>query len=108
VVLTRGGDLAWLASTYDRAGEVALARPGRAPRVLDRYASADLGLEDGRTLRWRDPAGYHRFFDLRHVPCPSRSRFAPELQTDRVSSPGAATPARSCSAAATWRRSATP
>jgi hypothetical protein len=84
VVLTRGGDLAWLASTYDREGEVALARPGRAPRVLDRYASADLGLEDGRTLRWSDPVGYHRFFDLRHVACPSRPRFVPELQTDRV------------------------
>ena len=84
VVLTRDGDLAWLASTYDRGGEVALARPGRAPRVLDRYASADLGLEDGRTLRWSDPAGYHSFFDLRRVPCPSRPRFAPVLQTERV------------------------
>ena len=84
VVLTRGGDLAWLASSYDHGGEVALARPGRAPRVLDRYASVDLGLEDGRTLRWSDLAGYHRFFDLRLLPCPSRSRFAPELQTDRV------------------------
>jgi hypothetical protein len=84
VVLTRGGDLAWLASSSQRGGEVAVARPGRAPRVLDRDASADLGLEDGRTLRWSDFAGYHRFFDLQHVPCPSRTHFAPELQADRV------------------------
>jgi hypothetical protein len=84
VVLTRSGDVAWLASTSERDGEVAVARPGRAPRVLDRYASAYLSLEEGRTLRWSDPTGYHGFFDLRHVPCPSRSHFVPELQTDRV------------------------
>ena len=84
VALTRDGDLAWLASTNNRGGEVALARRGRAPRVLDRDAAADLGLEDGRTLRWSDPAGYHSFFDLRHVPCPSRPRFLPVLQTARV------------------------
>ncbi len=84
VVLTRGGDLAWLASSYPRGGEVALARPGRAPRVLDRYTAVDLGLEDGRTLRWGDLTSYHSFFDLRQVPCPSRPRFAPLLQTERV------------------------
>jgi hypothetical protein len=84
VVLTRGGDLAWLASSYPRGGEVALARPGRAPRVLDRYTAVDLGLEDGRTLRWDDLTSYHSFFDLRQVPCPSRPRFAPLLQTERV------------------------
>ena len=84
VVLTRGGDLAWLASSYPHGGEVALARPGRGPRVLDRYAAVDLGLEDGRTLRWGDLTSYHSFFDLRQVPCPSRPRFAPLLQTERV------------------------
>ena len=84
VVLTRGGDLAWLASSYPRGGEVALARPGRALRVLDRYESVDLGLEDGRTLRWSDLAGYHSFFDLQRVPCPSRPHFAPVLQNERV------------------------
>ena len=84
VVLTRDGDLAWLASSYPRGGEVALARPGRAPRVLDRYTAVDLGLEDGRTLRWGDLTSYHSFFDLRRVPCPSRPRFAPLLQTERV------------------------
>jgi hypothetical protein len=84
LVLTRAGDLAWLASTDDRRGEVGLQRPGRRIRVLDRYAAVTLELEDGRTLRWRDPAGFHQFFDLRRARCPARSRFTPVLRTDRV------------------------
>lgn len=76
--------VAWVAGRHGRGGEVALARPRRPPRVLDRDAAVHLGLEDGRTLRWSGPLGYHSFFDLRQVRCPSRSHFVREVQTERV------------------------
>jgi hypothetical protein len=77
-------DVAWLASNDDR-GEVAVAGPGRSPRVVSRAPASGLVLEDGRTLRWQgDVFGRFGFFDLRQVPCPSRTGFAPVLSTDRV------------------------
>jgi hypothetical protein len=85
VVLTRQGDLAWLAGTYGgRTGVVAVKQPGKPTRRLATYPAARLTIEDGRTLRWDEGGIAYDFFDLRPAPCPSRSRYTHYAQNDGV------------------------
>jgi hypothetical protein len=69
VLITRHGELAWLADT-----RVVLDRRGPRPaRAILRDAARPLALEDGRTLR-----ASTQYFDLRPFPrrgCPERSHF---------------------------------
>jgi hypothetical protein len=89
VVLTHGGDLAWLHSSPGRT-RVVLKRVGRAPRVIYRAEGVrsglvELALEDGRTVRWNGVQQNYGYFDLRERGCPGgRSAFAPLLASDRV------------------------
>jgi hypothetical protein len=84
VLLTRQGDLAWLAGTYDGAGVVAVTQPGKRTRRLSAEPGYRLAIEDGRTLRWYIGDTIYDFFDLRSKPCPSRSRYTPFGHNDRV------------------------
>src|SRR3954471_21890745 len=59
VLLTRT-ELAWFLAHDDYVGEVAVYRRGRV-RIVSRYAAIRPGLEDGRTLRWSDRAGYYSY-----------------------------------------------
>jgi hypothetical protein len=84
VLLTRQGDLAWLAGTYDGGGVVAVKQPGKPTRRLSAESGYRLAIEDGRTLRWYVGDTIYDFFDLRSKPCPSRSRYTPFGGNDRV------------------------
>ncbi len=85
VLLTRQGDLAWLSGTYGgRTGVVAVKQPGKPTRRLASHPAARLAIEDGRTLRWDETDQSLEFFDLRTAPCPSRSRYKPFANNDRV------------------------
>ncbi|RKQ90344.1 hypothetical protein C8N24_0145 [Solirubrobacter pauli] len=85
VLLTRAGDLAWTAGSYDDPkGVVAVKQPGRRLRRLDIYTGRPLALEDGRTLRWLSGDTSYDFFDLHPIDCRSRSRFTPYARNDRV------------------------
>jgi hypothetical protein len=72
VLLFRPDELAWLASGWDE-GAVSLYRKGRPVRTLEDGTAYSFALEDDRTLVWTRGDEYG-FFDLRHRPCPSRSR----------------------------------
>jgi hypothetical protein len=84
VVITRGGDLAWLYSTLRHGGRVVVQRRAGRARPVAATTGYGLVLEDRRTLRWTNRDGTQGFFDLQHRACPSRSRFRPLLSTDRV------------------------
>ena len=81
VALTTRGELAWLA-----AGRVVVRSSGGRREVIARGDLDALGLEDDRTLRWRDGA-VMVYRDLRPWPvrgCPRRERFGIVLGTAEV------------------------
>jgi hypothetical protein len=84
VVVTTAGELAWLVGRDDHGGPVVLQRSNGRRKTLADDGLEYLGLEDGRTLRWFGERQGAEYFDLRHVACPSRSRFAPILSAGSI------------------------
>ncbi|HWT93848.1 MAG TPA: hypothetical protein VN238_12670, partial [Solirubrobacteraceae bacterium] len=80
VALAEGDRFAWVLG-----GRLRLRQPSGAVTTLQASGAVDVTVEDGRTLRWGDPAGAKPFVfrDLRPFPagaCPRRSAFATTVQ----------------------------
>ena len=86
VVLTRRGDLAWIAPYFDFKVRVVHDPPRRRPRTVAITYADSLWIEDRTTLAWYGDRGYG-FHDLRRPTpgvCPRRSAYHVVASNDTV------------------------